>query len=74
MRKHKDKTELGSLHLTTLELLRSSDETTFDVAVATGLTYGWLVAFGANSMRNPSASKVQLLYEYLTGKPLKLAK
>ena len=74
MRKHKDKTELGSLHLTTLELLKSSEETTFDVAVATGLTYGWLVAFGANSMRNPSASKVQKLYEYLTGKPLKLAK
>ena len=74
MRLHKDQTEIGSLHLTTLKLLKSSGKTTFDVAVATGLTYGWIFAFAANSMRNPSVSKVQKLYEYLTDKPLKLAR
>ena len=74
MRTRKDETEAGSLHQTTLELLKSSEETTFNVAVATGLTYGWIVAFSANKMRNPSVSKVQTLYEYLTGKPIKLAR
>jgi hypothetical protein len=74
MREHKDQTEVGSLHRTTLDLLQSSEETKFSIAVATGLTYGWIVAFSANGMRNPSVSKVQRLYEYLTGKPIKLAR
>ena len=74
MSKRKDATETGSLHQLTLELLHTADETTFAVAVATGLTYSWIVAFSANKMRNPSANKVQRLYEYLTGKPLKLAR
>ena len=74
MPKRKDATETCSLHRLTLELLHTADETTFAVAVATGLTYSWIVAFSANKMRNPSANKVQRLYEYLTGKPLKLGR
>jgi hypothetical protein len=74
MRKHKDQTEVGSLHETTLALLLSSEESAFDLAVATGLTHGWIVAFRASQMRNPSVSKVQKLYEHLTGKPIKLAR
>ncbi len=74
MPKRKDETPTASLHLTTLDLLKSSEETTFDVAVATGLSYSWIVAFASSRMQNPSVSKVQHLYEYLTGKPLKLAR
>ena len=74
MLKHQDKTPIGSLHNVTLELLKSSDEDTFTIAVATKLTYSWICAFAVNRMRNPSVSKVQILYEYLTGKPLKLTR
>lgn len=74
MPKCKDSTETGSLHQLTLELLKSAEETTFDVAVATGLSYSWVVAFASNRMQNPSVNRVQHLYEYLTGKHLKLAR
>lgn len=74
MPKYKDETPTQSLHRTTLELLKSAGETTFDVASATGLSYSWLCTFAADQMRNPSVNKVQKLYEYLTGKPLKLAR
>lgn len=74
MAKYTDKTPTGSLHLLTVELLRSSGESTEAIAVETGLSYSWLVTFAADRMRNPSVSKVQKLYEYLTGKPLRLAR
>jgi hypothetical protein len=74
MRNYTDDTAAGTLHKVTLTLLKSSGETIFDIAEATGLTYGWIVAFAGNRMRNPSVSRVQRLYEYLTGKPLKLAR
>ncbi len=70
----KDETPTESLHLITLELLRSSPEDTAAVAVATGLSYSWIVTFAADRMRNPSVNKVQRLYEYLTGKPLRVAR
>jgi hypothetical protein len=74
MRDYTDDTALGTLHQVTLTLLKSSGEATFDIAEATGLTYGWIAAFAANRMRNPSVSRVQRLYEHLIGKPLKLAR
>jgi hypothetical protein len=74
MSRSKDETELGSLHCITRKLLIEFDATTFDVAAATGLTYSWLVSFASDRMRNPSVNKVQKLYEYLTGKQLKLAR
>jgi hypothetical protein len=70
----KEETPTSSLHLTTLDLLKSSKETTFLIAVATGLTYSWVAAFRGDRMPDPSVRRVQKLYEYLTGKPLKLAR
>lgn len=70
MPRGKDLTPIGSLHSVTRELLCECGETPFDVAVATGLSHSWLVAFRYDRMHSPSVSKVQLLYEYLTGKPL----
>ena len=70
MANRKSETEVGSLHLLTLDLLKSSEQTTYDVAKETGLTYSWICAFAADKMRNPSVSKVQRLYEYLTGRNL----
>jgi hypothetical protein len=74
MPKRKEETPTSSLHLTTLDLLKSSEETTFSIAVATGLTYSWVAAFRGDRMPDPSVRRVQTLYEYLTGKPLKLAR
>jgi hypothetical protein len=56
----------GSLHRRTLELLKASPLSTFDVATATGLTYSWVAAFAADLMADPSVNKVQALYEFLT--------
>jgi hypothetical protein len=72
MPKRKDQTPPGTLHEITRELLKADAQTTFDVAVGTELSYSWIVAFACGRMKNPSVSKVQRLYEYLTGKPLAL--
>jgi hypothetical protein len=74
MPKRKEETPTSSLHLTTLDLLKSSEETTFEIAVATGLGYSWLAAFRGNRMPDPSVRRVQKLYEHLIGKPLKLGR
>jgi hypothetical protein len=59
-----------SLHEITRQLLQECPQTTYNVAVATRLSYSWLVAFASDRMAHPSVNRVQVLYEYLSGKPL----
>lgn len=40
------------------------------IEAATGLSVRWLEAFASCKIEDPSVSRVELLYTYLSGKPL----
>lgn len=60
----------GSLYETTLRLLR--EVPTLQVHKDTGLPFHWLKRLRENQIENPSVNRIQKLYEYLTGQPLKV--
>ena len=61
---------MSSLLQKTIELMQ--DQKTMEVRDATGLNYHWLVALKQGKIPDPGVQKIQLLYEYLTGKKIKL--
>ena len=70
-----DKKELpkGTLYTTTLELLlnRKASVKISNIAEKTGLDPGWIKSF-ASGKYDGSSTRVQLLYEHLSGKTLVL--
>jgi len=58
----------GTLYERTRTLLEKQD--LFEVSKATGLPFYWLRSLPTTT--NPSVNRVQVLYEYLTNKPLKV--
>ena len=42
------------------------------IAAATDLSFSWIKAFAAGRIPNPSASRLETLYEALKGKPIKI--
>lgn len=68
------KTEQQPLLARTVQLLqdRPEDLTILKIQEATGLPFHWLTKMAANQIPNPSVNRVQRLYEYLAGKPIRL--
>ena len=62
----------GSLVLKTRELLNESKESYHTISMKTNLPSTWLKQFAQRNSDNPTCNRVQALYEYLTGKPLKV--
>lgn len=58
----------GSLMLTTLALLKGKD--LFQIYSQTKIPFYWLKKFNAGEFLNPSANRVQALYEHLSGTKL----
>lgn len=56
----------------TKELLANYEGTQLDIYTATRLQPTWVSAVSTGRMKEPSVIKVQRLYEFLSGKPLKL--
>lgn len=56
----------------TLQLLNKEDVDLFDAKAVTGLGYHWLVSLKRGSIKDPGVDKIQTLYEYLSGKKIKL--
>lgn len=65
-------TEQVNLMQRTIELLDNPPEGKSLPEIATDLhiSYYWLRKFKSGEIKDPSVNKVQVLYEYLTGKPL----
>lgn len=63
-----------SLHQKTLDVLRKEMEKTQDalwlIAARTGVPFHWLVKFNSEEIKAPSVSRVQYLYEQLSGRSL----
>lgn len=62
----------GSLVQATHDLLSATKKSLFDIARDTDLPFFWLRSFQAEPRANASATRVQKLYEHLSGKPLKV--
>lgn len=65
-------TPSGSLHLRTLRLVQGlpRTKTLAQVAADTGLPPAWLSAFCREEMDAPNVNRVQVLFEYLSGRRL----
>jgi hypothetical protein len=61
-----------SLYQETLKLLKDNNESLLDIHKEANLPYFWLKKFKAGEIKDPSVNRVQSLYEYLTGKKLKI--
>lgn len=64
--------ESGSLLLKTQRLLFDTELTHAEIFLATNIPIHWLTNFARGKTLDPSVNRVQKLYEYLTGKPLKV--
>lgn len=56
----------GTLVNKTLTLLAKEPKTMTDMSLETGIPFFWIQRFANHKMTNPSANRVQYLYEYLT--------
>lgn len=62
----------GSLIKRTAELLNNDSRTMETISRESGISYYWLKSFKLNPRPGSSATMVQKLYEFLTGKSLKV--
>ena len=62
----------GSLITETAALLEADTRTLEVISDASGLPFYWLKSFKGAPNANASASRVQTLYEFLSGKKLKV--
>lgn len=54
----------------TRALLQESDLSQLEIFKATGLTPFWLSSVSTGKVADPSVNKIQMLYEFLSGKKL----
>lgn len=64
--------EAGSLLLATQQLLHDTHCTHAEIFLATGLPMQWLSSLVRGQTPDPSVNRVQKLYEFLSGKALKV--
>lgn len=64
-----------SLMLETLKLLkeRGPEQTLPNIASETGIPFYWLRKFHYGEIKDPGVNRIQKLYEFLSGRPLRLA-
>ena len=62
----------SSLLRRTRTLLRKTRQTHKDVARATRIPVAWIQQFSVSRSTNPGVTRVQKLYEYLSGSKLEL--
>lgn len=57
----------------TLDLLRQTERDSWhDLARTSGATYAWIAQLHAGNIKDPSVNKIELLYNALSGKKIKL--
>lgn len=61
-----------SLRDCVLKLLKQTDKTLREIQKDTGLKEDWLTKLNQGLIDDPSVNKIQTLYNYLSGKELKL--
>lgn len=59
-------------HTKELLINRPRPTTLTIISDATGISVSWLNQFAAGKIENPSVNTIQALFEFLTGKALKL--
>lgn len=65
----------SQLHILVASLVKdTSPEDWRRIALATGLKFSWIKSFAEKRIPAPSAVRLELLYEGLTGKPVKFKK
>lgn len=64
--------ERGSLHATTLALLRACPIPPHELYQQAGVSFYWLKQFRDGAIVDPSVNRVQKLYEFLIGKKLEV--
>lgn len=64
--------EEQSLMSQTWRLLKYRGQTLAEIQAGTGIPHYWLRKFLGREIKDPSVNRVQKLYEYLTGKALKV--
>lgn len=63
----------GTLTIRVRELLKSVNQMgMFRMAEATGLAYSWIDTVRTGKSKDPSASRIQVAYEYLTKTKLEI--
>lgn len=62
--------EEGTLVKKTLELLRGEGVNLLEIYSQTDIGFHWLSQLRGGRIKNPSANRIQALYEYLSGKTL----
>jgi hypothetical protein len=62
----------GTLLQRTNALLYEANQSLMEISRATGLSLYWLQKMKAGTVNSPSVNLVQVLYEYLSGKSLKV--
>ena len=65
-------TAQGSLHTKTLDLLKENKLTLPELYRETHIPFYWLKKFSSGEIKDPSVNRVQALYEYLSGRKLKV--
>ncbi len=65
-------TQPGTLCARTRELLHNCGKSLVDVHKSSGLPFYWLRKFSSGEIKEPSANRVQRLYEHLAGRKLPL--
>ena len=64
--------QAGTLMQRTFELLQEANEPLLKMSQNADVSFYWLQKFKAGTVEDPSVNAVQKLYEYLSGKSLKL--
>ena len=62
----------ATLYTRTLDLARQYEGSQIELAQRAGVPFHWLRSFLAGTIRDPSVNRTQALYEFLTGKSLKV--
>lgn len=57
----------------TRDLLKATTKTQLDIFGDTGISPNWLTLFGTGRIPDPSVNRVEVLYNYLNGRPLDLS-
>lgn len=64
---------MSVLMRTTLQLLLDDSRTLTQISTQSGIPYHWLKSFRYGAIPNPSVNRVEELYTFLTGSPLRVA-
>ena len=69
-RSQRKKMPPSKLHVKVMQLLKARNCTLLDIHKATRVEQGWLSAVNQGRIQDPSANRLEPVYEFLTGKRL----